>query len=76
MNFGERQAGLLIQKLLQATLELILVNQQGIALTKEYKERWLEKLGRYNKKRVADIGDSLYSFSSLNPFRKSIRFVS
>jgi hypothetical protein len=43
MNFGERQAGLLIQKLLQATLELILVNQQGIALTKEYKERWLEK---------------------------------
>lgn len=43
MNFGERRAGVLIQKLQQTTLELIVVNKQVIELTKEYEERWLKR---------------------------------
>lgn len=43
MNFSERRAGMLLQKLQQATLELIVVNRQVVDLTKEYEERWLKK---------------------------------
>lgn len=42
-NFSEQQAAALIQRLQRTTLELIVVNKQVIALTKEYEERWLER---------------------------------
>lgn len=42
-NFSEKRALALLYKLEKATIELILLSKQIIALTKEYEERWLLK---------------------------------
>ena len=42
-NFGEKRAMSLLYKLEKATLELILLNKQIMALTKEYEKKWLQK---------------------------------
>jgi len=42
-NFSEKRALALLYKLEKATIELILMSKQIIALTREYEERWLQK---------------------------------
>ena len=42
-NFGEKRAMSLLYKLEKATLELILLNRQIMALTKEYEQKWLQR---------------------------------
>ena len=42
-NFGEKRAMSLLYKLEKATLELILLNKQIMALTKEYEKKWLQR---------------------------------
>lgn len=42
-NFGEKRAMSLLYKLEKATLELILLNKQIMALTKEYEQKWLQR---------------------------------
>jgi hypothetical protein len=42
-NFSEKRALALLYKLEKATLELILLSKQIIALTREYEEKWLQK---------------------------------
>lgn len=42
-NFSEKRALALLYKLEKATIGLILLSKQIIALTKEYEERWLLK---------------------------------
>jgi hypothetical protein len=42
-NFSEKRALALLYKLEKATLELILLSKQIIALTREYEEKWLRK---------------------------------
>ena len=42
-NFSEKRALALLYKLEKATLELILLSKQIIALTREYEQRWLQK---------------------------------
>ncbi|MDR1202332.1 MAG: MobA protein [Tannerellaceae bacterium] len=42
-NFSEKRALALLYKLEKATLELILLSKQIMALTREYEEKWLQK---------------------------------
>jgi hypothetical protein len=42
-NFSEKRALALLYKLEKATIELIFLSKQIIALTREYEERWLQK---------------------------------
>lgn len=42
-NFGDKRARSLLYKLEKATLELVLLNKQIMAMTKEYEEKWLQK---------------------------------
>ncbi len=42
-NFGDKRAMSLLYKLEKATLELILLNKQIMALTKEYEQKWLQR---------------------------------
>ena len=42
-NFGNKRAMSLLYKLEKATLELILLNKQIMALTKEYEKEWLQR---------------------------------
>jgi hypothetical protein len=42
-NFSEKRALALLYKLEKATLELILLSKQIIALTREYERKWLQK---------------------------------
>lgn len=42
-NFSEKRALALLYKLEKATIELILLSKQIIALTREYEEKWLQK---------------------------------
>ena len=42
-NFGDKRAMSLLYKLEKATLELILLNRQIMALTKEYEQKWLQR---------------------------------
>lgn len=42
-NFGDKRAMSLLYKLEKATLELILLNKQIMALTKEYEKEWLQR---------------------------------
>lgn len=43
INFSEKRALALLYKLEKATIELILLSKQIIALTREFEERWLQK---------------------------------
>jgi hypothetical protein len=42
-NFSEKRALALLYKLEKATLELIFLSKQIMALTREYEEKWLQK---------------------------------
>ena len=42
-NFGDKRAMALLYKLEKATLELILLNKQIMALTKDYEQKWLQR---------------------------------
>lgn len=42
-NFSEKRALALLYKLERATLSLIVLSKQIIALTKEYEEKWLQR---------------------------------
>lgn len=42
-NFGEKRARVLLRMLEKATLELVLLCRQIVALTREYEERYLKK---------------------------------
>ena len=42
-NFGDKRAMSLLYKLEKATLELILLNRQIMALTKDYEQKWLQR---------------------------------
>ena len=56
-NFGEKRAMSLLYKLEKATLELILLNKQIMALTKEYEKKWLQEISH---------GASLYGALAYN----------
>lgn len=42
-NFSEKRALSLLYKLEKATIELVLLSKQIVALTREFEERWLQK---------------------------------
>lgn len=42
-NFGERRAMVLLNKLVKATMELVVMNREIIQLTRELEEKWLKR---------------------------------